>query len=219
MEGDLINTVDVPRARAGYVDADGDVVLVTEEGEVLQVTPTDDEAQGVTTLEAPGAVLGGFPALGGERLVVATDRGVVVLDHEGEVVTTLDLAEPWRRQPLVTNPAQRCVVVVGESGTATMLDLESGETLGTIDEVDLVGTPSTDGCTAPVFRRDDVTLMRGGEEVALGPEETVVAIAPTGDHVVVRDGGREAWLRDLDDDQAEDVALGSGALLYAFVDH
>jgi hypothetical protein len=99
-----------------------------------------------------------------------------------------------------------------------MLDLESGETLGAVDDVTLVNAWSTDGCTASLIRPDDSTMIRVGTEVPLDPEETVVAIAPTGDHVVVRDGSGEAWLRDLDDD-AEDVALSSGARLFAFVDH
>jgi hypothetical protein len=219
MEGDRIGTLEVALVRAGLVGADDNTVLVTEEDEVLQVTPGDDEARVVATLEPPGALLGGFPALDGERLVVAADRGVVVLDHDGAVVTTLDLGEPWRRQPLVTNPAQRCVVVVSENGTATMLDLDSGEALGTLDEVAFVGAWSTDGCTAAVLLPEDAALIREGEEVSLDPEETVVAIAPTGDHVVVRDGSGDAWLRDLDDEVAEDVALGSGDVLYAFVDH
>jgi hypothetical protein len=220
LEGDPVSTTEVPLMRAALVGANGDAVLVTEDGDVLRAAPGDDEAEVVTTIDPPGAVLGGVSALGGQRLLVGADRGVVVLDDQGAVVTTLDLGEPWRRQPLVTNPAQRCVVVVAESGGATMLDLESGETLGTIDDVDFVGPSSTDGCIASVFRRDDAALMREGEEVSLDPEQAVIAVAPTGDHVVVRDGGnRQAWLRDLDDEQAEDVALGPGDGLYAFVDH
>jgi hypothetical protein len=218
MEGDRIGSVEVARVRAGLIGANDDTVLVTEEDEVLQVSPGDDEARLVATLEPPGALLGAVPALEGQRLVLAADRGVVVLDEHGEVVATLDLGEPWRRQPLVTNPSQRCVVVMSESGRATMLDLESGETLGAVDDVTLVNAWSTDGCTASLIRPDDSTIVRVGTEVTLDPEETVVAIAPTGDHVVVRDGSGEAWLRDLDDD-AEDVALSSGARLFAFVDH
>ena len=187
---------------------------------MLRAAPGDDEADPVTTLDPPGDLVGGGPALGGQRLVIVADRGVTVLDDRGEVVTTLDLGEPWQQQQLVHSWAQRCVVVLSESGTATMLDLETGETLGTIDEVELVGARSTDGCVAAVFRGDDATLMCQGEEVSLEAEETVVAIAPTDDHVVVRDGlgNREAWLRDLDG-ETEDVALGAGYVLYSFVDH
>ena len=91
-----------------------------------------------------------------------------------------------------------------------MLDLETGETLGTIDGAEFVGAQSTDGCVATVFREDDdATLMRQGEEVPLQAEETVLGIAPTGDFVVVRDGNQEFWLRDLDG-ETEDVALGAG---------
>ena len=160
LDGELVGTVEVPAARAGLLADNGDAILVTEDGDVLRAAPGDDEADAVTTLDPPGDLLGGLPALGGRRLLVLADRGVVVLDDRGEVVTTLDLGEPWRRQPLVNNPAQRCVVVVSESGTATMLDLETGETLGTIDDVDFVGARSTDGCVASVIREDDATLMR-----------------------------------------------------------
>ncbi len=216
--GELVGTVEVPAARAGLVTDDGDAILVTEEGAVLRAAPGDEEADSVTTLDPPGDLVGGQPALGGRRLLVVADRGVVVLDDRGEVVTTLDLGEPWLRQPLVNNPAQRCVVVLSESGMATMLDLETGETLGTIDEVEFVGAQSTDGCVATGFREaDDATLMRQGAEVSLEAEETVVSIAPTGDFVVVRDGNQEFWLRDLDG-ETEDVALGGGYVLYAFVD-
>ena len=197
---------------------DGDAILVTEEGDVLRAAPGDEEADPVTTLDPPGDLLGGLPALGGRRLLVVADRGVVVLDDRGEVVTTLDLGEPWRRQPLVNNPAQRCVVVLSESGT--------GHDAGPGDRRDARHDRRGRIRRRPVDRRlrrgrdsvrDDATLMRQGEEVSLEAEETVVAIAPTGDHVVVRDGNRESWLRDLDG-ETEDVALGAGYVLYAFVD-
>jgi hypothetical protein len=134
-------------------------------------------------------------------------------------VTTLDLDDDWRPPLMVSSPWQRCAVVVSERGTATMLDLETGETLGSADDVTLVNTWSTDGCTASLLRPDDPSLLREGVEVPLGAEETVVAVAPSGDHVVVRDRTGAAWLRDLDGADADDVALGRDRdALYAFVD-
>ena len=45
------------------------------------------------------------------------------------------------------------------------------------------------------------------------------AIAPAGDHIVVRTRGGRAWLRNLDDEGAEDIALGDAPdILHAFVD-
>jgi hypothetical protein len=220
-QGDLISAVAVPRPHAAVLGADGVVVLVTEARQVQRVAAGDEEVETVTTLDLPGDVIGGIPALGGQRLLFATDRGLAVLDGGGEEVATVEVDEPWRRSPWVDNPAQRCVVGIAESDTATMIDVESGETLGSIDDVELVGASSTDGCTVSVVRAaDDSAIIRDGAEVSLEPEETVVAVAPTGDHVVVRAAGSpQAWLRDLDDERAEDVALGSGALRYAFVDH
>jgi hypothetical protein len=218
LEGDPISSVDGPFVIAGLVGEGGDVVVVSESGQVLLASPDDDEMQPVTTLDLDGDVRGGFAALRGQRLLVVADRGIALLDDGGEMVATHELDDEWRPQLLVSNPWQRCAVVVSERGTATMLDLETGETLGSADDVTLVNTWSTDGCTASLLRPDDPALLRQGVEVPLGADETVVAAAPSGDHVVVRDRTGSAVLRDLDGD-TEDVALGRDPdALYAFVD-
>ena len=220
VEGRRISAVDAPRVAAGLVGTTGDVIVVTESGEVLGASPGDDEMRDLTTLNLDGDVRGGFAALRGQRLLVVGDRGIALLDDQGDVVATLDLDDEWRPPLLVSSPWQRCAVVVSERGTATMLDLETGETLGSADDVTLVQNWSTDGCTASLIRGDENSaILRQGVEVPLGPEQLVAAIAPAGDHVVVRDRTGAAWLRNLDDVDAEDVALGRDRnALYAFVD-
>jgi hypothetical protein len=221
VEGRRISAMDAPLVAAGLVGPTGDVIVVTESGEVLGASPGDDEMRDLTALDLDGDVRGGFAALHGQRLLVVADRGIALLDDQGDVVATLELDDQWRPPLLVSSPWQRCAVVVSERGTATMLDLETGETLGSAEDVTLVQNWSTDGCTASLIRGDENSaISRQGVEVPLGPGELVAAIAPDGDHVVVRDRTGAAWLRNLDDEGAEDVALGRDRdALYAFVDH
>ena len=164
--GELVGTVEVPATRAALLADNGDAILVTAgRRRAAGRAGRRGSRRGDHVRSAGGPARRGAGARG-PRLVVLADRGVVVLDDRGEVVTTLDLGEPWRRQPLVNNSAQRCVVVLSESGTATMLDLETGETLGTIDGVEFVGAQSTDGYVrdrAPGGRRRHAhTARRGG---------------------------------------------------------
>jgi hypothetical protein len=220
VEGRRISSMDAPLVAAGLVATSGDLIVVSDSGAVLGASPGDDVMRELTTLDLDGEIRGGFAALRGQRLLVVADQGIAVLDDLGEVVTTLELDDEWRPQLLISNPWQRCTVVVSERGTATMVDLETGETLGSVDDVTLVQNWSTDGCTASLIRADDDSAMLcEGVEVPLGTGEAVAAIAPTGDHVVVRDRTGGAWLRDLPADDAEDVALGRDRnALYAFVD-
>jgi hypothetical protein len=217
-DGRVLGTIDVPFVQAGAVVADGDAVVVTDRGQVLQASLGAEDARVVGTLDRQGEISGGFAALGGRRVVVVAERGVTVLDDDGEVVATVDLDAPWRPLPVVLNPAQRCVVVLSESGTATMLDLESGAVLGKVGDVVLVSGWSIDGCTASLANPDGGTILRHGAAIPLDRDETVAAIAPAGDRVVVRGGDGQAWLRSLDDEGSADVAVGSvRQMLYAFI--
>jgi hypothetical protein len=217
--GERLGTVDIPSAVVALLAADDHVVLVTAAGDVLRAGPGDDDAEPVTALELRGDVVTGATALDGQRLVIGADRGVAVLDESGRLLSAVELDESLLRQPMVRHPSQRCVLAITADGTATMIDVESGNTLGVIDRVLSVGGTSIDGCTASVVRTDDFALMREGVELRIDRDEFVVAVAPDGDHVVVRDRDGQAWVRDLDGERAEGVQLGTNTdALYAFVD-
>ena len=168
-------------------------------------------------LEEEDNVSPGGVALDRRRLIVRTDETVVVLDETGAVVTTVELDAPLHQSPVASHPSQRCVVLVSEAGTATVLDVESGETLGAVDGALVVNAVSLDGCTASITRRDDFALLRDGDEVRLDRDRVVVAISPDGGQVVVRDRDGQAWLRGLDG--RGDVELGRRPdARFAFVD-
>jgi hypothetical protein len=221
LQGDLVSSVDLPRVDVAVLGADGDAILITESGDVLRASPGDDEAEHVATVRLAGDVLGAFPALGGQRLLVVAGQGAVVLDGHGVEVATVQLDGPWQRQDLITNPSQRCAVLLTEDGIATMIDLQSGGTLGAVDDRAFVAGWSTDGCTASLIGRDDrSSVIRLGSEMRLERDERVAAISPAGDHLVVGDRAGRAWLRDLDAEDSDDIPLdGNPDLMYAFVDH
>jgi hypothetical protein len=219
-DGERLAAADVPSAAVALLAADDHVILVTVDGDVLRVDTGDVEAKPVTTLELRGDVVTGATALDGRRLVIGADRGVAVLDDEGRLLSSVELDDSLLRQPVTRHPSQRCVLVIAADGTAIMIDVESGDTLGMIDRVLSVGGASLDGCTVSVVRTDDFALMREGVELRVDRDEVVVAVAPDGDHVAVRDRAGRAWLRDLEAERAEGVPLGTNTnALYAFVDH
>jgi hypothetical protein len=217
-DGVELGTTGTSRPAAAAVARSGDVILVSASGDVQRVDPGEEDAEEVGTLPVDGDVFAAATLLGGRRLVVSADRSIAVLDDHGDQRSTLTLDGALLRQPLVHHPDQRCVLALTDAGEATMIDTESGDVLGVLDKVVTVNGTSIDGCTAAVTRPDDFALLREGTQLRLDRDQSVVAIAPGGDHAVVLDRDGHAWLRDLDD-SSPDVDLGTHPdALYAFVE-
>jgi hypothetical protein len=186
LDGDRLGSVDVAAPRASMITPDGEMLLVTADGTIIRADPDGSEDVGV--LADPDGrridVTGGVSAAGGERLVVAAENSVFVVDADGNQLSVVAgrLADP---PPTV---AAQCLIVATGTTTigVTVIDLESGATLDEVDQGFVTAT-STDGCTVATAGANSPQLLADGRAVDVDAD-AIIAVAPDGSSYVTVDG-------------------------------
>ena len=212
--GDRLASVDVPAPQASFLTSDGSMVLVAADGSVRTVTSdgTVEDADPITDDEGTAlAVTGGFPALGGTRLVVFAGDGdtVTVLDENGAVLGSA------AGQIAITPPlAVRCVIVGGErsSDPSTVLDLDDGSVVTTIDR-GLPSSASVDGCTVALIGGSE-NLLTDGTVIEIDAR-SIAEVAPDGAAVIVPDG-RDTELVRLGDGVDDPIEIADEPVVVRF---
>ncbi|MFK8024845.1 MAG: hypothetical protein AB8G26_12870 [Ilumatobacter sp.] len=199
--GDRLGTVDVPTPQATLLVNGGALMLVAEDGSVRSATD-DGEVSDLDQLVDPVGddltVFGGTGVLGGQRLLLATSNGVVLVDADGAQLAAVEGS--FATIPTAQNA---CIVVATGASTqpSNLLDLETGDVLTEIDS-GLVTISSIDGCTAGISGGPSPRLLSDGAIVEVDAR-AIEAIAPDGAAYVVLDGRDSEYLEIGSDDLTE----------------
>jgi hypothetical protein len=180
---------------AGGVLVDETLTMVSIDGAVIRLSAGDDAAERLGTLAVPadGAIQWAAPVMDGERLVVAGDTFQAVVDLDGATLFSTRFTRPTTiAQP---HPSWACLPVGGEGGWHSIIDLDTGEQLVDLSQVEVVDV-AADGCSVLAMRGATATILSQEDDVTIGR----VASAHLGSD------GRSV-VRSLDDGSLELVAL------------
>lgn len=167
--------------RGGLMVGD-DLVMVSVDGNVFRIRKGDREANRLGTLPVPADATVSWtrPSLLGERLVVAGNTFLAIIDLEASTLFATTFPADVDVQP--PRPGWRCLPVGGGDSYHSLVSLDSGEQLA-----DLAGSVVTavadDGCTVVAERSGVSSIVAADRFVELGRLRDVV-LSPNGDAVV-----------------------------------
>jgi hypothetical protein len=196
LDGERLGSVDVAAPKASMITAGGSMLLVAGDGAIAVADSNGDEDVGA--LEDPDGraieITGGARSSGGDRLVATAENAVYVVDADGKQRTVIA-----GRLAMTPTVASECVVVATGTSTigVTVVDLETGDTVGEVEQGFVTAT-STDGCTVATSSRRSPQVIRNGETIDVNAD-AIVAVAPDGSAYVVIDGRRTSLVTDTSD--------------------
>ena len=191
-DGTRVGTVEVPLPVATMLVDDHTVITVTAAGVVSRVDFTDESIDAVADIGPqlplpPGAdettplVAQGFVVANHTRLVLLGERFVALVDEEGALVKSIDVAA--QGTPLFGSDIDDRCVVVGPAvdGPVTFIDTEVGGIITSFTDGQVVGR-SHDGCVVAVTRQeaDLVTGIVVGIDVNQSTDLTLLALSDDG---------------------------------------
>jgi len=188
--------------------SEGGLLLVTEDGQISTVAKGADEAEDSVAIElSDGASVDSvlpFPAI--DRALIGDGTRVHLLDTtDGSVIESVEGELGFGGQ--FGDPVQRCHAVVTAAGLGT-IDLVTGDvSTVAIEGLDRPAVTSVDGCTVVGGIAAGTVVLRADALVELGDGTSLRAIAPDGSAVITAEEDEDPVLRNLDDPEAEPVAL------------
>ncbi len=203
LAGDRLGTVDVPSPVATMLVPGESLVLVSDDGTVRLADDGGDLSDAPPLADAEGRAViasSGVGVFGGTRLLVATSNGVIVLDQDGEPVTSTPGS--------VLTPvslATRCVPVgSGSSSTGfVLIDVDAGDVAAEVER-GLATAASSDGCVVAVSAAGSPVLVVDADSAEIDAN-SIEAIAPDGEAYVVLDG-RDSEFFEVGADDPVDLA-------------
>lgn len=188
-DGTMITTGRTPSVRAAMI-TDTTVLLATADGELVEMDPKSGDTQTLTALEV-GAVRAGDVTPDGDRFVVTGTDGTVIIDADGAIVETFDGQYPAGDDPVPRGA--RCLTLHDDASTSeqriSVIDTTDGSVV-----VEAVGNApvaaSVDGCTVVTPTSDGYDLLAAPGPIQFESGDTVVALAPDANSVVVERGSR-----------------------------
>jgi hypothetical protein len=215
-DGTSVTDARAPSVRAGMITG-GDVLLVTVDGEILELTVSNGTTSAIDSL-AIGTVETGFVTPGGDRLVVVGSTGTSIVDADGSVLATFPSAAPLDVGIDELAPrTSTCLAVTSDSGDVVIATLRDGTILAeAVAEAPVF--PSVDGCTVVGSSDSALQVITGDGLVEQPTDGTLVGLAPDGSSVVTEsDSGRLLLVELIDDVVSSDaIDLGPASRLVLF---
>ena len=210
---------DIPAGSTGVLHDDR-LTMVAVGGEVYRIEAGADTAERLGTVAVPAgaAIEWVAPTAGGERLAVGGATFVAVVDLDGRTLFTTTFSTAI--DPTPPEWSWRCLPVGGPGGHHSVIDLDSGEQLADLADLDDVVGVSADGCRVLGAGSAGAVLIDPSGTAPIGEYDRIV-LGPDGASIVRVLGG-EIDLLLLDDDLevGEPISLselGEADDLIAFV--
>jgi hypothetical protein len=212
-------TTQTASVRAGMI-ADGSVILIGVEGEVLSLSTASGE---VTTLDplSIGTVQSGNVAPRGDRLILSGDQGTAIVDGNGIVLADLPGAQPTTTGIDKLAPRRStCVVLTREiTNEVVVVDLDDGAI-----RVEAISGPevlaAVSGCQPVVPTSTGYLSLTEDAVQPVTLAGDVIALSPDGGTLVVENNNR-LLLTDRavpNSDPAEPIDIGRARRSVAFAD-
>ncbi len=207
--GDDGESFGIDRVRAALDTPDGDLITVSDDGEIVRWSPTSGESERIGRFD--GGTDDDFVRLAridGERSAIgigALDGEVLIVDADGHVRDDIDIdgsvvgfARGDRCLPVITDES----VAIVETSTG---DVVAEELVGG-DFPPAIGVATDDACTLFVFGAEPL-LFGADDVVRFAPRENLVGLSGDGTAYAVRDENGDIEVRRLGGDPAPDLAL------------
>jgi hypothetical protein len=194
--------------RAGLA-ANGSVVLVTVEGEIIELTTSNGTTSTLGTLDV-GTVQTGHVDPAGTRLIVTGDTGTAVLDDDGAVLATFVGGTPLDAgiDELATRTSS-CLATITVDNELVVSALDDGTIVA-----EATATPpalsSVDGCTVVATAEDGVSVIGADGVTPRSVDGELVAVTPDGRSVVTTSTAGRLLLTSLDSASIADPATSTG---------
>jgi hypothetical protein len=203
---------------------DGGILTVDRRGVIHRIHPSGDDTVG--SIGAPPTAGGSWVATTGDRLIVSSAKGVVVIDPAGEILVSVDGV---RAAP--TGPAPASIIPLrpgclgmhdAETGQLQLINLRNGELVAEVSGADEAVLTSADGCTAIAVEEaagapTSIALSADGAAPVENEHDRLPALSPDGATVAIDLAGRlvvEALSTaddPADDDRSGDDRSGDGS--------
>ncbi len=186
-EGASVTDARAPSVRAAMIAGDN-VLLVTVDGEILELTTSNGTTSTVDAM-AIGTVETGYVTPTGDRLIVVGTTASAILDPEGVVLATFPSATFLDAGIDELAPrTSTCLAVTGDSDVviAALND-------GTVVAEAVAGSPilpSVDGCTVVGSDTSGLQVITADGLGEYPTDGTLVALAPDGKSAVTESAGR-----------------------------
>lgn len=218
-DGESGVSTETASVRAGMI-ADGNVILIGVEGEVLSLSIASGE---VTTLESlsVGTVVSGSVAPRGDRLIVRGDQGTAIVDVDGLVIADLPGAQPTTTGIDKLAPRGSTCVILARAATDEIMVVDLND--GTI-QIEALAHPEVladvSGCLPVVPTSAGYLSLTPDAVQPVTLVGDVLAISPDGGALVVENNNRLVLTERAvpDSDPAEPVDIGRAGRSVAFAD-
>jgi hypothetical protein len=198
---------------------DGGILTIDRRGAIHRIYPSGDDTVG--SIGAPPTADESWVATTGDRLIVSSAKGVVVIDPTGEIRVSVDGVRPAATgpAPASTTPLRPGCLAIhdAETGGLQLINLRNGELLAEVSEADEAVLTSADGCTAiagegPDGASTSIVLSADGAVRVENEHDRLLALSPDGATVAVDIAGRLV-VESLStaDDPADGDRSGSGS--------
>lgn len=210
----------------------GGLLTIDANGVVHRISDGEDEP--IATLGSPPVAGASWVATSGDRLVLTTSTGILVIDPDGDTVASISDAEvvPTGPLPVSSAPMRPGCLVVQDLDTAaySVVDLRDGTTTAgsadddeTAEDTEAPSTADTlltsaDGCTALLTTSAGTARLTtdGTGRTVLADDDRPVALSPDAETVLLdRDDRLVAEAVATDDPGSDGDDLGP-ATPYAF---
>jgi len=207
-DGASVTDARTPPIRAGMISG-GSVIVVTVEGEVIELTASNGATSTLDTL-AVGIVQTGHVSPAGDRLIVVGDAGSVILDGAGDVVATIpDLAPLDEGIDELAPRTSSCVAFVDEADAGLVIVSLTDGSIVAEAQAETPKLSTVDGCTVVATDGSGLSVISGdgvSQQVADGE---LTALSPDGTSAVTRSDGGRLQLTDLSRPPSERVTSES----------
>ena len=186
-DGSSVTDARSPSVRAGML-ADGSVILVTVDGEIIELTVSNGTTSAVGTLDI-GTVQTGHVDPTGTRLIVTGDAGTAIVDDAGAVLGTFTDGAPLLGVDELAPHTSSCIGVTADpQGSGS----DVGLTIASLDDGSIVAEAvaeppllsSVDGCTVVATAESGLSIIDGDGVADRAADGALVAVTPDGRSVV-----------------------------------
>lgn len=176
---------------------DGGIITVDRNGVIHRIHPSGDDTVG--TIGAAPTAGANWVDTTGDRLIVATAKGVAIIDPTGEIRASVDGV-----RPAMTGPAPPSVIPLrpgcqglhdASSGGLQLINLRNGELVAEVPAVEETVLTSADGCAAIAHEESaavsgSITLSSDGAAPVENDHDRLLALSPDGATVAIDLAGR-----------------------------
>ncbi len=184
--GEPITTGETRSVRAGMI-TDSGVILVTVDGAVVVMSPSNGDTSERAQLDT-GTVTSGTVTASGDRLVVFGSSGTGIVGDDGEIVADLQGQRPAGETPLIGSTCLSTVTDASESQIA-VVDTETGSVL-----VEAIGSEpllaDASGCVVTTSTPLGYALLSSAGVQQVRSDDNALTLSPDGAAIAVERDGR-----------------------------